>query len=70
MNHDQPLRQLLNELQAADAERQCEARDSPAYAAALHRVERLTKAVWKEAGDAPAIQATAREAPPDGSTDL
>jgi hypothetical protein len=71
MNQDQPLRRLLDELQAADAERQREARDTPAYAEALHRVERLTKAVWKEAGDAPAFGATAREnAPPDGSTDL
>ena len=71
MNQDQPLRRLLDELQAADAERQREARDTPAYADALHRVERLTKAVWKEAGDAPAFRATAREiAAPEGSTDL
>ena len=53
MNQDLPLRRLLDELQAADAERQGEARDTPAYTEALHRVDRLARAVWKEAGEAP-----------------
>ena len=53
MNQDQPLRRLLDELQAADAERQREARDTPAYADAVHRVDRLMEAVWKEAGGRP-----------------
>lgn len=71
MNQDQPLRRLLDELQAADAERQREARDTPAYSEALHRVDRLLKAVWKEASDAPATGAPTREAASaDGSTDL
>ena len=56
MNQDQPLRRLLDELQAADAERQGEPRDTPAYAEALNRVDRLMKAVWKEAGDVPATR--------------
>ncbi len=71
MNQDQPLRRLLDELQAADAERQGEARDTPAYTEALHRVDRLTRAVWKEAGEAPVSRAPARDATaPDRSTDL
>ena len=71
MNQDQPLRRLLDELQAADAERQGEARDTPAYADAVHRVDRLMEAVWKEAGEAPTTRAPVREAAQlDGSTDL
>jgi len=71
MNQDQPLRRLLDELQAADAERQGEARDTPAYADAVHRVDRLMEAVWKEAGGAPTTRGPVREAAQlDGSTDL
>ena len=71
MNHDQPLRRLLDELQAADAERQGEPRDTPAYAEAVNRVDRLMKAVWREAGEAPVTPATQRAAqPPNASTDL
>jgi hypothetical protein len=71
MNQDMSLRRLLDELQAADAQRQGEPRDTPAYTEAAHRVDRLVKAVWKEAGEGPAIGPPVREAaPPDRSTDL
>ena len=71
MSQDQPLRRLLHELQAADAERQGEPRDTPAYTEALNRVDRLMKAVWQEADDAPATPATeGAPQPPEASTDL
>ena len=71
MSQDQSLRRLLDELQAADAERQRAARDTPAYTEALSRVDRLMKAVWKEATDSPSTTAPARErTSQDGSTDL
>ena len=63
MNQDQPLRRLLDELQAADVKRQGEPRDTPAYAEALNRVDRLMKAVWQEAGGVPSTRP-----PPDEST--
>jgi hypothetical protein len=55
MNHDLPLRRLLDELQAADVARQGTPRDTPAYVEAADRVDRLVRAVWQEAGDEPAI---------------
>ena len=67
MSQDQPLRRLLDELQAADAERQGVERDTPAYTQALQRVDRLTRAVWNEAGETPVTRAAAAK---DGSTDL
>jgi len=57
MNHDLPLRRLLDELQAADAVRQGLPRDTPAYAEATDRVDRLVRAVWDAAGDEPATRA-------------
>jgi hypothetical protein len=53
MNHDLPLRRLLDELQAADAVRQGIPRDTPAYAEAADRVDELVRAVWEAAGDQP-----------------
>lgn len=71
MNRDQPLRRLLDELQAADAERQGQPRDTPAYAEAVNRVDRLMKAVWQEADGVPSTRPLLGESlPPDGSTDL
>jgi hypothetical protein len=71
MTKDQPLRRLLNELQAADAQRQGEPRDTPAYAEALNRVDRLMKAVWQEADRVPSARPPPGESmPADGSTDL
>jgi hypothetical protein len=71
MNHDQPLRRLLDELQAADAERQGQPRDTPAYTEAVNRVDRLMKAVWQEADGAPSPRPPPHESPqPDGSRDL
>jgi hypothetical protein len=71
MNQDQPLRRLLDELQAADAERQGQPRDTPAYTEALNRVDRLMKAVWQEAHGASSPRPPPAEAePPDRSTDL
>jgi hypothetical protein len=71
MNKDQPLRHLLDELQAADAERQGQPRDTPAYAEALNRVDRLMKAVWQEAGGVPSTRPPPGESmPPERSTDL
>ena len=69
MNQDQPLRRLLDELHSADAERQGQQRDTPAYDAAMHRVERLVKAVWNEAGEAPGSPSSAQAAAPDDATD-
>ena len=54
MNHDLPLRWLLDELQAADAVRQGIPRDTPAYAEAADRVDQLVRAVWEAAGEEPA----------------
>jgi hypothetical protein len=71
MNQDQPLRRLLNELQAADAERQGQPRDTPAYTEARNRVDRLMKAVWQEADGAPSPRPPPAESmAPNGSTDL
>ena len=71
MNKDQPLRSLLDELHAADAERQGQPRDTPAYAEALHRVDRLMKAVWQEAGGGLSSRPpTGESLPREGSTDL
>jgi hypothetical protein len=71
MNRDQPLRRLLDELHLADAERQGQPRDTPAYAEALNRVDRLMKAVWQEADGVPSTRPPPGESlPPDGSTDL
>ena len=50
MNQDQSLRRLLDELHSADAMRQAVPRDTPAYAEAADRVDRLVKAVWDTAG--------------------
>jgi hypothetical protein len=69
MNQDQPLRRLLDELQAAEAERQGEVRDSPAYAEAQRRVDRLMEDVWKEAAGSARGSVFDGEAP-EGSTDL
>jgi hypothetical protein len=71
MNQDQPLRRLLNELHVADAERQGQPRDTPAYNEAVSRVDRLMKAVWQEADDAPSPRPPPPElAPRNGSRDL
>ena len=71
MNQDQPLRRLLDELHSADADRQGEPRDTPAYTEALNRVDRLMKMVWQEASGAPSPRPPPADArPPDGSTDL
>jgi hypothetical protein len=71
MNEDQPLRRLLDELQAADAERQGQPRDTPAYLEALNRVDRLMKAVWREAHDVPSTRPPPGESKrSNGSTDL
>ena len=70
MNQDQPLRRLLDELHAADAERQGQPRDTAAYDAALHRVDRLTKAVWQEAGAPSARPPPDERTLGDDSTDL
>lgn len=51
MNHDIPLRRLLDELQAADVVRQGIPRDTPAYAQAADRVDELVRAVWEAAGE-------------------
>ena len=47
----QPLRHLLDELHTADVARQRTPRDSPDYLDAVHRVDRLVKAVWDAADD-------------------
>src|SRR4029079_7366979 len=52
MNQATSLRRLLDELHAADVERQGEQRDTPAYTEAVHRVESLVEAVWRGAGGA------------------
>jgi len=71
MNQDQPLRRLLDELQAADAERQGQPRDTPAYTEALNRVDRLMRAVWQEANGAPSPRPPPGESERrDRSTDL
>ena len=53
MNHDLPLRRLLDQLQAADAVRQGIPRDTPAYVEAADRVDELVRAVWEAADDDP-----------------
>ena len=70
MNKDQSLRRLLDELQAADAERQGEARDTAAYVEAANRVDRLLKAVWQAAGEDPARRPADGSANEDETMDL
>jgi hypothetical protein len=71
MNKDQSLRRLLDELQAADAARQGQPRDSRAYDEAASRVERLVKAVWREAGEKAELRAPEGDsAAADDSMDL
>jgi len=53
MNTDYPLRELLQELHAAENARQGVPRDTPAYAEAADRVDRLVRAVWEAAGEDP-----------------
>ncbi len=70
MSQDQPLRRLLDELQEADVFRQGQPRDTPAYAEAANRVDRLVRAVWHEAGDASVGRSAGDAARSDGPTDL
>ena len=70
MNADLPLRRLLDELQAADAVRQGIPRDTPAYAVAADRVDRLVRAVWEAADDEPATRALDADDVPDGAMNL
>lgn len=71
MNPDLPLRQLLDELHAADAVRQGFPRDSAAYSEAADRVDELVRAVWEAAGDDPGLRALdAVEAVPDEAMNL
>jgi hypothetical protein len=46
-----PLRNLLDELQQADTDRQRIPRDSPEYGYATERVDRLVREVWDAAVD-------------------